>query len=363
MQPIKIASRSVASFVFAASLALSGCFAGPPEEGAAASEQSALSALPQVFPLPTANSYPGSIVQGPDGALWFLEAGNVARITASGAITEFAAPIAMLSGTIATGPDGNLWIADPAGGNILKMTTKGAVTRFPLPGNAPRRIVDHPQAITLGPDGALWFTVKVVSRASLAPVGAKIGRITTAGAITEITLPTGTTRRTTPSVGAITTGHDGALWFTDSQLGTIDRITTEGALTTFPVPFGSPLGIAAAPDGNIWFTAGGGASGAIGRLAPSGALTAFTISGGPNGVTVGSSLAVASDGAVWTSTYDLTTSSGSAVRLSATGAWSRIPFATFTELDGVTATPDGSVWFSVTNNQTGASSIDRFTSP
>jgi streptogramin lyase len=37
-----------------------------------------------------------------------------------------------------------------------------------------------PQGITMGPDGALWFTEAL---------GNKIGRITTAGVITEYTIP------------------------------------------------------------------------------------------------------------------------------------------------------------------------------
>jgi virginiamycin B lyase len=240
------------------------------------------------------------------------------------------------------------------------MTPAGALTRFSMPANVPRKIVERPQAITLGPDGAMWFTVKVMNLASVAPSGARIGRITTSGALTEITLPTGTTRRTTPNVGAITTGADGALWFTDAQLGTIDRITTAGTLTTFAVPFGAPSGITSGADGSLWFTANG-ATAVIGRLTTAGAFTSFPIAGGPDGVGIGSAIAVARDGSVWSSIYDMTTSAGSVVRLSAAGALTRVPFPTFTEIDGVAAASDGSVWLSVTNNQSGASSIQRLT--
>ena len=50
--------------------------------------------------------------------------------------------------------------------------------------------------IAAGIDGALWFTA-----------GASIGRITTAGAITEYPLPDGTV------IGGITAGAHGAIWF------------------------------------------------------------------------------------------------------------------------------------------------------
>ena len=72
-----------------------------------------------------------------------------------------------------------------------------AVTEFPLP-----TAVSQPAGITVGPDGALWFTEEN---------GHKIGRITTAGHITEYPIPT------VPSAPSeITTGPDGALWFTES---------------------------------------------------------------------------------------------------------------------------------------------------
>jgi len=59
--------------------------------------------------------------------------------------------------------------------------------------------------------------------------------------------------------GAITTGPDGALWFT--EVGNIGRITTSGVVKEFSLGTGSqavsePFGIAAAPDGAIWFSMG-----------------------------------------------------------------------------------------------------------
>jgi len=57
--------------------------------------------------------------------------------------------------------------------------------------------IGNPQGITAGPDGALWFTKD-----------RGIGRITTAGVITEY--PTVNTAPT-----QITAGPDGELWFTE----------------------------------------------------------------------------------------------------------------------------------------------------
>src|SRR5271166_3624963 len=59
-----------------------------------------------------------------------------------------------------------------------------------------------PLYITTGPDGALWFTESNGNPA-------KIGRITTSGVITEYKLPAGDNQPT-----GITAGPDGALWYT-----------------------------------------------------------------------------------------------------------------------------------------------------
>src|SRR5262249_42907651 len=69
-----------------------------------------------------------------------------------------------------------------------------------------------PSGITTGPDGALWFVNNN-----------NIGRITTAGVITEFAIPT-----VNSGPIAIKMGPDGALWFTELQTGKIGRL----ALTT-----------------------------------------------------------------------------------------------------------------------------------
>ena len=51
-------------------------------------------------------------------------------------------------------------------------------------------------------------------------------------------------------------GPDGNLWFTESLGNRIGRITTAGVMTEFPRhrPGSRPSGIVAGPDGNLWFT-------------------------------------------------------------------------------------------------------------
>ena len=115
-----------------------------------------------------------------------------------------------------------------------------------LPEYALNRANAAPVYITTGSDGALWFTESGGS-------SPKIGRITTSGVITEYTLPAGDN---TPS--GITLGPDGAIWFAVSGGSKIGRITTAGAVTGFPLQVStSSYGITFGRDGALWFTGNG----------------------------------------------------------------------------------------------------------
>ena len=74
---------------------------------------------------------------------------------------------------------------------------------FPIP-----TVNSQPFGITAGPDGNLWFIEKAD----------KIGRITTAGVITEFVVPQGGQLR------EIAKGADGNLWFTETNGNRIGRI-------------------------------------------------------------------------------------------------------------------------------------------
>ena len=137
---------------------------------------------------------------------------------------------------------------------------KGTITEFPIP-----TANSFTLGITAGPDGNLWFTETFIN---------KIGRITPSGAVTEFPLPASPSAPSAPV--AITAGPDGNLWFTEGFGNKIGRITPSGTITEFPLPashsaFDAKLGagITTGPDGNLWFTedaAGPNGSNKIGRL-------------------------------------------------------------------------------------------------
>jgi streptogramin lyase len=189
-------------------------------------------------------------------ALFCLGVVLVSAAAAAGPkITEFSIRGSYLGGIVA-GPDGNLWFTETNGDRIGKITTAGHVTEYQAGisrGSAPEEIV-------AGPDGNLWFTEGGADSA--------IGKITTAGHVTEYRA--GITHASGP-IG-IVAGRDGNLWFTEGfELGSgrIGKITPAGRVTEYSAritPGSSPNEIAAGPDGNLWFTANGINTHRIGRV-------------------------------------------------------------------------------------------------
>jgi virginiamycin B lyase len=103
---------------------------------------------------------------------------------------------------------------DASGSSIGRITTSGVVSTYTDPN------INGPFAITSGSDGALWFTD--YSFPFLGSSFGSIGRITTSGVVTDYT-----------ALGVytpydITSGPDGALWFVNLTNDSIGRITTPG---------------------------------------------------------------------------------------------------------------------------------------
>jgi virginiamycin B lyase len=225
-----------------------------------------------------AGGSPGSIAAGPDGRLWFTEQNStVDAITTSGTVSTFT--IGTQSFGITVGADGNLWMTDGQANAVESISPTGVpLASYPLAGTG------RPSGITKGPDGALW-----IAEASLVQGGTpSIERVTTAGAVTAFPIPSQAYR--------IVAGADGNLWYSESTGNGIARITPTGTVTEFQAAVGAAVyGIAAAADGSLWATELSG--NAIDHFSSSGALLNRyplpTPNSGPNAVTIGS------DGNVW----------------------------------------------------------------
>jgi streptogramin lyase len=158
---------------------------------------------------------PQALVTGPDMNVWLVASNGsgaalVGRVVPNApgneVLTEF--PV-MSTGNlldIAAGPDGNLWFTDAGSNEIGRITTTGAITKFPVPTAA-----SGVHGIIAGPDGNLWFTENLAN---------KFAKITPAGVVTELAcIPTAASGPTN-----ITVGGDGRLWLTETGAGKIARV-------------------------------------------------------------------------------------------------------------------------------------------
>jgi streptogramin lyase len=217
---------------------------------------------------PTGTQYKG-IVTGPDKNIWVIDQGNhaLARIDMAGDAKEFPLPAvsSTLLDSVAVGADGKFYVPTGASPGVVEtLTTAGAGATISIPsGDAAL------SGVTKGPDGNIWF-----------PEYYHIGKITTAGAVTEYPYPNGMYI----SIGGdVTTGPDGNLWFAfvtfnGSYAGNVMKIVpASGAMTIYSlagVGCQYDQGIVAGADGNVWVDCGP----SLVRVDPSGNATAFTLS-------------------------------------------------------------------------------------
>jgi streptogramin lyase len=218
-------------------------------------------------------------------------------------------------------------------------TLSNALTEYEFSG------LSMPYSITTGPDGNLWFTeVQCFSLSASQPNGlcsptgnsiGRIGRIAPTGEVTEFATPL-----VAGSPGGIAAGPDGNIWFTERTGNRIGRITTAGQITEFTIPTSNsfPIGIAAGPDGNLWFTERDGNK--IGRITPAGEISEFLIptpNSRPHGIVTGP------DGNIW-----FTEPGGSAVASITTSGKieeASLSNSGFASPYSIVTGADGNIWF------------------
>ncbi|HUP08782.1 MAG TPA: hypothetical protein VMU47_16610 [Caldimonas sp.] len=351
----------------------------------------------------------GSIAVAGDGTAWFtagVDTRSIGRMTPAGAVTY---PVAADpadgtygTGPLAAGPDGNIWFADPVGGVLLSGaigtidTTTGRATKFatPLLSSTTQHTASTSQDQSCtggtctpvaagtcvptqpapGPNPPPVTTCRTVTTgptpvpACVPMVGSSVNAWTTTTCADNVTAPTpvsacvpvaaasGNAWTRTSCTGitpgaqayALTTGPDGALWFTEYTAPRIGRFdpTTHVAVEYFGLK-APAVAIAPGPDGNVWFTENVGPATApvVGRITPSGVVTEYS-----NGLVAGhvlGGLAPGSDGGVWFLKWG--TGGSSIGRIdTATG---QITFhaaslaGIFPLFGGIAAGPDGNIWF------------------
>ena len=261
----------------------------------------------------------------------------VAPATAPAAITEFVVPTPNSQPAgITVGPDGALWFTEENGHKIGRITTDGAITEYQIP-----TVPSAPGEITAGPDGNLWFT-------EFGANPPKVGRLTPGNppAWREWELPPGS------GPDGITVGPDGAIWFTENGTNKIGRITLDGSsLTEYGQECGlngyKPGDITTGPDGRLWFTESEAHK--VGAIRPGDppAIEEYDVPGSdPSGI-------AASGGSIWFTMHNL----DQVGRISTLGQSLDVFGPTGRAPSGIALGPDGALWFA----ETDANKIGRMT--
>jgi streptogramin lyase len=285
---------------------------------------------------------PYAIAAGVNGDMWFTDilAGEIVDYQVSPVVSQYPAPADANSifGTTA-GPNGDDWFTDYNDNQVDRICQNGTLQTYSVPAAA-----GGPYGITEGPYPhrinqqvvGIWFTEAGADRVGVIPEsgGPTVGQPCPTLTPTDFPLPT---------AGAgprdITSGPDGALWFTEFNADQIGRITDTGTVSEYPIPTAGaePLDIVAGPDGNLWFTEF--EANQIGRITPSGVVTEFPIptgDSGPAGITMGP------DGNLW-----FTEANANQIgRITTNGVVTEFPIPTAESYPGQIAMgPDGALWF------------------
>jgi len=251
---------------------------------------------------------------------------------------------------IAAGADGNVWFADAGHRAVGRITPAGAITEVALPPT-----VGDPYAIAAGPDGNIWMTtsggsghtdwiLRVEPGGTITPFQAGIR---TGGGV----FGTGPER--------ITSGPDGNLWFTEFWSNRIGRMTPAGVLTEFPIPTpdSAPRGIVTGPDGNLWFVESAFLHTAIARMTTAGVVTEYPLGGSQSDQLQPFEIVAGPDGNLWFTQSHPSAPQGEIARITPKGALMVVALPNGGRPNGVAVGPDGNVWFT----DSGANVVGRIT--
>jgi len=187
--------------------------------------------------------YADWLALGPDGNLWFTDYYGETLGTIIGThIYQYGPPKGYYAWTAGLVPYGrNIWVVTLGFlyGELDEFSTKAKLLkRIRLTG-----YYCYPDLITVDTSGTFW-----IGNSANCP---KITRVTQSGTVTDFPISAA------DGVWAITLGPDGNVWFTAADGPTantyVGKITPDGVITTYPIP-GQADGIALGPDGNWWIT-------------------------------------------------------------------------------------------------------------
>jgi virginiamycin B lyase len=259
-------------------------------------------------------------------------------------ITEFPLPDGSLPGGIVSGPDGALWFYETGTNQIARISTDGQITEFAIPtANASE---PYQGFVGVGPDKAIYFTENRTF---------SLGKLTLDGQLEETPIEMRVRNHSPNASGnpllGIAAGPDGAIWFTGAASNSIWRLSVDGVQTEFvlPTPNATPGGLVAGADGAMWFTEP--TANQIGRITLVGAITEYPI---PTPGSFAVRLASGPDGAVWFAEIR----GNNIGRITPAGEIQEFPVPGMAPV-GIAPGTDGAVWFTgFASNEIGRLSAD-----
>jgi streptogramin lyase len=304
------------------------------------------------------------LVFGPDDSMWFLlrgcavghgteELSGIGRLPLDDSKAQLVRRLDTAPNDLTVGPEGALWFTwgtglDPAAGEVNeigRLTAAGQLTQFPTPvqPGLPYTLHEKPEQIIAGPENDLWFIAEGVGANVLA-------RITPAGVSSQFSPPQvrngrGETEPKPDEVPQVlASAANGNLWMGANNEGRIGLVEAGGVVKQFRigeygqgiVPTGEPM--IGTPDGGAWLVE----QRAFVQVGPEGAVLS-RVRVPSVGESFTGSLATTGDDVLWVTEQD----AGEVLkRVTSAGQFGELVFCSSDETpEGMAVGPEGDLWF------------------
>jgi streptogramin lyase len=245
---------------------------------------------------------------------------NITLPVASPETPDQAVPESSTTGTWTNGPTSYKYqweLCSATGGECAAISGATSSTFTPVEANVKHTLVVKVTAKNSGGESA--------------PVSSKATKqIKPIGEITEYALSPGSEPE------GIAAGPDGNLWFAQWDAGKIGKITTSGTITEYSLPEANrQKNIVAGPDGDMWFTVM--LANRIGKSTTSGAITEYALpaNSDPYDITAGP------DGNLWFTEWE----SNRIGKITTSGAITEYALPAAKGPYAISEGPDGNLWF------------------
>ena len=261
-----------------------------------------------VYPITNADGSSASIgglTLGKDGNIWFTDGNSIGSITSSGTVNIISIPDGHYGFAITTDNSGNVWFTDENGNAEEYQLSDGTFSVVALTDSSANFLGN--QSIAVTPDGNVWVSVYSTTVTNLDGgdvwgVNGVVDKIATDGTVTSTTIGNNFDFRL-----ALTVGPDGNVWFIDWASQTVGSILPDGSVTSYAVT-GQGQSITTGSDGALWFTlTDTNGYAAVGRVDTSGNVSYFAPSADSRSdLSQIDAITTGPDGAIWFSKDGLT---------------------------------------------------------